>query len=287
MILIADSGSTKTDWAFVENGEIKERIETPGINPVHMSESQINEIIDSLDSSLSANQSSVYFYGAGCIPPYINKVEKALVSQFPDAEIHVESDMLGAARALFGHEAGIACIIGTGSNTCVYDGEKITDNIPPMGYILGDEGSGAYLGRVFLQHLFKRQLSDQLREEFLQEFNLTYADVIDKVYRQPGANRFLASLCPFIRKHMGDSSEVGTDESTIGFFVQCAFEDFFNFNIYPYDRKDLPVGFIGSVAWHFREYLNPVSENIMEYPVKEIQQSPMQGLVRFHSVQKT
>ena len=86
---------------------------------------------------------------------------------------------------------------------------------------------------------------------------------------------------------MDDSSEVGTDESTIGFFVQCAFEDFFNFNIYPYDRKDLPVGFIGSVAWHFREYLNPVSENIMEYPVKEIQQSPMQGLVRFHSVQKT
>lgn len=99
MILIADSGSTKTDWAFVENGEIKERIETPGINPVHMSESQINEIIDALDSSFSANQSSVYFYGAGCIPPYINKVEKALASQFPDAEIHVESDMLGAARA--------------------------------------------------------------------------------------------------------------------------------------------------------------------------------------------
>ena len=168
MILIADSGSTKTDWAFVENGEIKERIETPGINPVHMSESQINEIIDALDSSFSANQSSVYFYGAGCIPPYINKVEKALASQFSDAEIHVESDMLGAARALFGHEAGIACIIGTGSNTCVYDGEKITDNIPPMGYILGDEGSGAYLGRVFLQHLLSASSPTSFARNFFR-----------------------------------------------------------------------------------------------------------------------
>ena len=288
MILIADSGSTKTDWAFVENGEIKERIETPGINPVHMSETQIKEIITllfPLSSFLSPLSSlkAVYFYGAGCIPPYKNKVDKILAEQFPEAEIHVESDMLGAARALFGREAGIACIMGTGSNSCVYDGENIIDNIPPLGYILGDEGSGAYLGRVFLQHLFKRQLSDQLREEFLSEYHLTYEEIIDRVYRQPGANRFLASLCPFIRKHLVGTSEVGTDESTIDFFVGCAFEDFFNFNIHPYGRPELPVGFIGSVAWHFREYLSPVSEDLMEYPVKAIVQSPMSGLVKYHS----
>ena len=284
MILIADSGSTKTDWAFVEDGEIIARKETPGINPVHMDESQIKEILTQ-DSSLFTLHSSlkIYFYGAGCIPPYKNKVEKILAELFPEAEIHVESDMLGAARALFGREAGIACIMGTGSNSCVYDGEKIVDNIPPLGYILGDEGSGAYLGRVFLQHLFKRQLSDRLREEFLQEYRLTYEEIIDRVYRQPGANRFLASFCPFIRKHLVDSSEVGTDASTIGFFVGCAFEDFFNFNIHPYGRPELPVGFIGSVAWHFREYLSPVSENLMEYPVKEIVQSPMPGLVKYHS----
>ena len=298
MILIADSGSTKTDWAFVENGEIIEQKVTPGINPVHMSETQIKEIITllfplipelrsptrSLSSLLSPLSSlKIFFYGAGCIPPFKNKVEKILAGQFPEAEIHVESDMLGAARALFGREAGIACIMGTGSNSCVYDGENIVDNIPPLGYILGDEGSGAYLGRVFLKHLFKRQLSDQLREEFLSEYHLTYEEIIDRVYRQPGANRFLASLCPFIRKHLVGTSEVGTDESTIDFFVGCAFEDFFNFNIHPYGRPELPVGFIGSVAWHFREYLSPVSEDLMEYPVKAIVQSPMSGLVKYHS----
>ncbi len=296
MILIADSGSTKTDWAFVENGEIIEQKVTPGINPVHMSETEIREIL-TIDSSLftpfpsdarlpvafHSSLKAVHFYGAGCIPPFKNKVEKILAGQFPEAEIHVESDMLGAARALFGREAGIACIMGTGSNSCVYDGENIVDNIPPLGYILGDEGSGAYLGRVFLQHLFKRQLSDQLREEFLSEYHLTYEEIIDRVYRQPGANRFLASLCPFIRKHLVGTSEVGTDESTIDFFVGCAFEDFFNFNIHPYGRPELPVGFIGSVAWHFREYLSPVSEDLMEYPVKAIVQSPMSGLVKYHS----
>ena len=293
MILIADSGSTKTDWAFVENGEIIEQKVTPGINPVHMSETQIKESLEEFLFEENLHPSSfvlhpekdfqIFFYGAGCIPPYKNKVEKILAGQFPEAEIHVESDMLGAARALFGREAGIACIMGTGSNSCVYDGENIIDNIPPLGYILGDEGSGAYLGRVFLQHLFKRQLSDQLREEFLSEYHLTYEEIIDRVYRQPGANRFLASLCPFIRKHLVGTSEVGTDESTIDFFVGCAFEDFFNFNIHPYGRPELPVGFVGSVAWHFREYLSPVSEDLMEYPVKAIVQSPMSGLVKYHS----
>lgn len=284
MILIADGGSTKTDWAFVENGKIIERISTPGINPVHMSEEEIQGVLSPLSSRLSPLK--IHFYGAGCIPPYINKVEKTLAATFPSAEVHVESDMLGAARALFGHEAGIACIMGTGSNSCVYDGEQITDNIPPLGYILGDEGSGACLGRLFLQHLFKRQLSGQLREEFLREYHLTYADIIDKVYRQPGANRFLASLCPFIRRQLRTQGPVdaASDEAIISFFVACAFEDFFNFNVNAYQRNDLPVGFIGSIAWHFRDHLTSVAEGVMCHHVKEIVQSPMEGLVRFHSV---
>ena len=154
-----------------------------------------------------------------------------------------------------------------------------------MGYILGDEGSGAYMGRLFLKYLFKGQLSTELRDGFLHEYHLTYEEIINKVYRQTGANRFLASLCPFIHRHLsfGEVPAVNHDTEVLNTVVRTAFEDFFNFNIRPYHRSTLPIGFVGSIAWHFRSFLIPISEDMMGHPVKSILQSPMEGLVRFHS----
>lgn len=283
MILIADSGSTKTDWAFVADGKISKRIQTAGINPVHMNSEEIKSILSPL--SLYVNPQEVHFYGAGCIEPFRSELVQALQSLFVDAQVTVDTDLLGAARSLFGHESGIACILGTGSNSCVYEGGQIVANTPPMGYILGDEGSGAYMGRLFLKYLFKGQLSTELRDGFLHEYHLTYEEIINKVYRQTGANRFLASLCPFIHRHMsfGEVPAVNHDTEVLNTVVRTAFEDFFNFNIRPYHRSTLPIGFVGSIAWHFRSFLTPISEDMMGHPVKSILQSPMEGLVRFHS----
>ena len=205
MILIADSGATKTDWCFGNTLHDCQVVHTEGINPFHLTEEKIKQILqESLLAQLPFPQEevkAVFFYGAGCTPEKAGKLSGLLAEVFSYASIQVESDLLGAARALCKHQPGIACILGTGANSCLYDGQRITHNTPPLGYILGDEGSGAYLGKRFIGDCIKQQLPSGLLEGLLKEYNLTVAEILDKVYRQPQGNRFLASLTPYIYKH--------------------------------------------------------------------------------------
>lgn len=270
-MLIADSGSTKTDWAWIENGTIVHRVTTAGINPVHQGE---EEILVDPQTVLQWGADEVFFYGAGCIPEKKGVVEKVLRKVFPDADrIEVESDLLGAARAVCQHQEGLACILGTGSNSCLYDGEKIVGNIPPLGYILGDEGSGAVLGKLFLNALFKGVLPDGMKEDFLQSSGLSYPEIIQRVYRQPMANRFLASTSLYISEHL--------DVPALRELVKQNFRDFFHKNIAQYGRHDLSVGAIGSIAYHYRDLLQEVAEE-KGYKLSTVAKSPMEGLVAYH-----
>ncbi|WP_373830478.1 BadF/BadG/BcrA/BcrD ATPase family protein, partial [Bacteroides heparinolyticus] len=196
MILIADSGSTKTDWCVVENGELLQQIFTKGTNPFFQSEEEIsNEIATTLLPRLKSDEpDAVYFYGAGCgFPDKIATMRRAIAQHLKvKGEIEVNTDMLAAARGLCGHTPGIACIMGTGSNSCYYNGQDIVANVSPLGFILGDEGSGACLGKLLVGDLLKNQMTPGLKEKFLKQFDLTPADIIDRVYRQPFPNRFLA-----------------------------------------------------------------------------------------------
>lgn len=280
MILIADSGSTKTDWLFAEDASKVERRQTPGINPVHMSEDEVVAVISALDCTRSPH--AVYFYGAGCIDPFKTKVVNALGRLFPDADISVESDLLGAARAVCGHSRGIACILGTGSNSCLFDGEKILDNTPPLGYILGDEGSGTHIGKSFLNALFKGRLSEKLRTDYLGRTGLSYPEIINKVYRAPLANRFLASCSVYVAEILAKSDQWPDDSEVLRQMVAGCFREFLQKNVARYENApEEPVGFIGSIAYHYRDILKEVADSL-EYRISTIEKSPAQGLLSYH-----
>lgn len=250
MIIIADSGSTKTEWIVGELAGLS--VTTKGINPVRDTKEEIldvlsTELMPELLSSPTIRQSDIteiHFYGAGCTPPFSQSVKEALEEHFPQAIAHVYSDLLGAVRALCGREEGIACILGTGSNSCLCKEGEIVKNISPLGYILGDEGSGAVLGRTLLSEMLKGNLQD-LWEDFTQRYSLSVSDIINKVYRQPQANRFLASLVPFIKEH--------ADNPSVNDMVVNEFTRFLQRNVIPYGRPDLPVNFVGGVANNFTD----------------------------------
>ncbi|MCR4836204.1 MAG: ATPase [Bacteroidaceae bacterium] len=279
MILIADSGSTKTDWTFVDDGALVKRVSTQGINPVHQSrEFILDEVLKAeLLPQIREEQTRlhIYFYGAGCVGRWAEAVRSALAEVFPEAsDIAVESDLLGAARAVCGRREGLAAILGTGANSCLYDGRKIVGNIPPLGYILGDEGSGAVLGRMFLNAIFKGALPAEMRDDYLSWAGLSYADVIEKVYRQPLANRFLANTSRYIYNHLANSELRG--------LVKENFRAFFSNNIARYGRQELPLGAVGSVAFVYRELLSEVATE-EGYVLADVYKSPMEGLVKYHS----
>jgi len=275
MILIADSGSTKTDWVIVTSTAQPVVINTQGINPVHQSREQIVSIIrDELQNRVGAE--AVYFYGSGIRPEMEKTMRDILEEMFPQAmTVEVHSDLLGAARALCGHEYGIASILGTGANSCLYDGEKIVEHTPALGYILGDEGSGAALGKRFLHDLYGGKLSEEIKTTFEKDMHLDLAEIINRVYRQPLANRFLASLSVFISNHR-------EDEGVHGVLVNN-FVDFLNYHIAPYNRRDLPVSFIGSIAWHYQEELQ-VAAQLTGFTIGTILKSPIEGLLRYHKI---
>ena len=275
MILIADSGSTKTDWVIVTSTAQPVVINTQGINPVHQSREQIVSIIrDELQNRVGAE--AVYFYGSGIRPEMEKTMRDILEEMFPQAmTVEVHSDLLGAARALCGHEYGIASILGTGANSCLYDGEKIVEHTPALGYILGDEGSGAALGKRFLHDLYGGKLSEEIKTTFEKDMHLDLAEIINRVYRQPLANRFLASLSVFISNHREDK---GVHEVLVNNFV-----DFLNYHIAPYNRRDLPVSFIGSIAWHYQEELQEAAQ-LTGFTIGTILKSPIEGLLRYHKI---
>ncbi len=247
MTLIADSGSTKTSWITIDGDKKSEVLQTSGINPVRDKEEVISQVIQQVHGFVQGTVHCIRFFGAGCIPPFSTTVKHILLRHFPEAEVHVESDMLGAAIALCGHEAGIACILGTGANSCLFDGERIVQQTPALGFILGDEGSGAALGKHLVADILKRQLPDTLIQAFEQETELTQTEVINRVYRQPQANLFLSSLVPFIHRHI--------DHPAMESLVVREFRSFLKRNIANYQRPDLPIHFVGGITNSFAPQL--------------------------------
>ena len=276
MILIADSGSTKTDWCVSDKGKQIQRISTKGMNPYFQSEEEIGEEIRlSLLPKLQTNTfDALYFYGAGCLPEKIPSMRNVLSKCLDVKTIDVDSDMLGAARGVIGRNSGIVCIMGTGSNSCYYNGEKIVSSVSSLGFILGDEGSGAVLGKLLVGDLLKNQLPEGLKEKFLKEFDLTPGMIIERVYRQPFPNRFLASLSPFLKRNI--------EMPEIRALVLNAFRAFLDRNVKQYDYQQYKVHFVGSIAYYYKEILE---EAILESGMQSgaIMQQPMDGLVGYHS----
>ena len=277
MMLIADSGSTKTDWCVILDNTPIKRIGTKGLNPFFQSEEEIQqELTHSLLPQLPEGTiDSVYFYGAGCTPEKAPTLRRAIADSLPIVgNIKAYSDMLAAARGLCGREAGITCILGTGSNSCFYDGKEIVNHISPLGFILGDEGSGAVLGKLLVGDILKNQLSPAIKEAFLKQFDLTVPEIIDRVYRQPFPNRFLASRSPFIAQHL---EEPGIRQLVLGSFIA-----FLRRNVMQYDYTQYPAHFIGSVAHCYKEILQEAAQET-GIRIGKILQSPMEGLIQYHS----
>ncbi len=289
MILIVDSGSTKTDWCFASSANRYEVVSTVGINPIVQTRKEISTTIDSLFAHTTNKNgielckiSHVYFYGAGCTPQKASIVKELLSHHFTDATtICVNSDLLAACHALCGKNKGFACIFGTGANSCYYDGKKIASHIPPLGYILGDEGSGAALGKKLLNAIFKNRLSKRIHDIFMQETQLDLNSILDCTYHQPAPNKFLASFSVFVSRHI--------EEPELENLVIENFEDFICKNIIPYTLKNstakehstLKLNAVGSIAYYFKPQL---IKACAKYGIEtgEIQKSPMANLIKYY-----
>ncbi len=276
MILIADSGSTKTDWRTIDGQGNIGQAKTAGINPYHQSEDTIAQLLrEELLPQMRLPVAQVYFYGAGCATEAVSQqVQRAIAQVFPEAAIEVYSDLFAAARALCAHAPGIACILGTGANSCLYDGATITDHIPPLGYILGDEGSGAYLGKALLNRFLKRDMPEDLRQSFEKRYSITEADALENVYRKPQANRYLAGFSRFAFHHLR--------HPYIARLVYDGFAAFFDKNVCPYkDYQQYQVHFTGSVAFYYSNILRQVASD-KGIAVQNILESPIAGLTLYH-----
>ena len=257
MILIADSGSTKTDWALIDkaSGSVS-RFSSCGLNPIVLGIEKVREMLEAEvlpEISDISSVEAIRFYGAGCTPAKIPEMKTVFSELFPSAgDIIVASDMLGAAIAACGQEMGITAILGTGSNSCLYDGKKIIQNTPCLGYILGDEGGGAVLGKIFFNGILKGTLPKALCDTFFKETGLTQAIIIEKVYRGEAPNKFLASMSPFIHEHL--------DVKELEELVVNNFRAFFRNNITQYGHPEIPVNFVGSMAFHYYEQLHKAAE---------------------------
>jgi N-acetylglucosamine kinase-like BadF-type ATPase len=265
---------------LLDNKEIVKQIVTCGMNAIMLTEAEIEERLrNELSNEVCGfNISDVYFYGAGCISDDIcNNVAKAIRANIPTAKnVEVSTDLLAAARALCGNKPGIACILGTGSNSCYYDGTNICNNVSPLGYILGDEGSGAVLGKILLGDVLKNQLPKHLCEKFLTQYGLDRLSIIRRVYKEPQGNRFMASITPFLIENISEPS--------IYAIVYNAFKSFFVRNIAQYDGyKSLDVNFIGSIAYYYKDVLEKVAAD-KDCRIGKILKSPMDGLIQFHTV---
>lgn len=270
MKLIIDSGSTKSDLVWAADSVLFSS-NTTGINPFLQSSEEIVQLLKEMDLH-EEETSHVFFYGAGCVPSKKKIVSDALNFLLPNAIIEVESDLLGAARSLFHHQKGIVCILGTGSNSCEYDGKEITKNVSPLGYILGDEGSGAVIGKHFAGDLLKNICPKEIRNRFFEEERFSAEEIMDRIYKRPFPNRFLAQLTKHIYRHK--------EEDYFQTLLVENFGRFFSRNICQYNQS-LPIRCIGSIAFYFQ---NELHEAARQYglEISEISQSPMKGLVEYH-----
>ena len=280
MILIADSGSTKTDWRLIDDNKQIHQYATQGFNPYFQGSHQIADSINSdllpqLKSTVSKLPLQIYFYGAGCGSDSKKEVVRtALFHNFPLADIEVHSDLLGAARALCEYKPGIAAILGTGSNTCYYDGSTIVENRASLGFILGDEGSGAHIGKTFIQSYLNKEMPTDLSIRFYERFKLSTDDILDAIYKKPMPNRFLASFSKFIFQNL-------KEQFVIDLVANC-FEQFFDKHICKYPQhKEVKLSCIGSVAFYYSNILRAVAAN-KGVNIDRIVETPIAGLTLYH-----
>lgn len=275
-ILIADSGSTKTQWCLLQ-GNKKKTIFTQGISPYFLNDDSLANILNKelLPKITKAEVDEIYYYGTGCSNPVnISLVKRGLKKIFPKAKISVEHDLLGAAKGLCGDEKGIACILGTGSNSCYYNGKKIEKNSPGLGYVLGDEGSGTHLGKKVLQHFMYNTFDAELMDKFKAKYKEDNAEILDNVYKKEMANRYLASFVPFLIENRG--------HYMIENIIEDCINDFFFNHVYKYRESwTLPINFVGSVAFGFKDVLKQMC-NDFELKLGKVIKNPMEGLITYH-----
>jgi len=280
MKLIAESGATKTSWIAIDGME-GTNWETEGISPYFFSSGQIADLVrENVLPRLDSSPSSVYFYGTGCAND-ANKllVHNGLKEVFANADIDVNSDLLAAARSLCGSHRGIACILGTGSNSCYFDGTAIARNNPAPGFILGDEGSGAHLGKKVVQYFIYQTFDEELMHKFKLQFHDDYRTILDKVYKQPWPNRYLASFAPFLSENRG--------HYMVENIIEDGLMDFFQNHLFKYPESwKYPIHFTGSIAWHFRDVIAELCQSL-ELELGRIEKSPLGGLAAFHSQSNT
>lgn len=277
MILIADGGSTKTDWRLLKEGREYKQVQTTGFNPYLIGSAEIEEILwKELQPYIDNNGvTRIYYYGSGCSTAMKNQiVESAFEKVFPSARIQIDHDMLGAARALCGNRKGIAAILGTGSNSCLYDGNSIVDHIFSLGYFFGDEGSGAYMGKRLISDYLHLEMPADIQAVFESEFPISKESILDAVYNKPAPSRFLASFSAFISTHR--------EHPYIHELISWNFRQFYKYQVCCYEGyQALPVSFAGSVAFHYQDMLVQIGREFGS-TVGKIIQSPIDGLVEYH-----
>ncbi|MBC7889262.1 MAG: N-acetylglucosamine kinase [Ferruginibacter sp.] len=275
--LIADSGSTKAEWCLLD-GNRKKTFYTQGISPYFLNGEQIETLVNTeLKTKLKQNlPDEIFYYGTGCSNPNnIKIVKNALQKVFTHARIKVDHDLMGAAKALCGNQKGVACILGTGSNSCFYNGKRIVKNSPGLGYVLGDEGSGAYLGKKVVQYYLYNTYDPDLMDRFNAKYNTNAVEILEAVYKMPLPNRYLAGFVPFLAENRG--------HFMIENIIEDSFNEFFFQHVYKYKESwTMPVNFIGSVAFGFKDVLKEMC-NTYELQLGKVLKNPMDGLIKYHT----
>ncbi len=277
MILVADSGSTKTDWFLSDGQNVEVRLESIGLNPTFRSK---DFIVNILKKTFVKNEAAaiekIFFYGAGCSSTgEIGRVQDALDEVFAHSKNYVSHDIEGSAIATCGSREGVACILGTGSNACHWDGHKITPQIPyfGMGFILGDDGSGSHLGKVLLRKFLYNEMPNEIRSELIK-LGITRTNIVENVYGKEGANVYLANYARFVQDNIA--------HPFIQEIVCHCFREFFITHIVKYENyTSIPVNFVGSVAFVFKEQLQLVAKEF-KVNIETIIQHPIDNLMAFH-----
>lgn len=278
MIVIADGGSTKCDWVFLEeNAQVRSQTQTIGFNPNIMDSNFMpDELLKDpviLQERLTIKH--LFFYGSGCgVPENRKKIQTAIGEVFPNAKIVVKEDLTAAAYAAYKGEPAIVCILGTGSNSCYFDGVSIRRDLPSLGFLIGDEGSGNALGKLLLKHYFMKKMPEDLREEFAKEFKLDLETVIKRLYHSPRANAYLADFSTFIisrKKH-----------PYLQHLVYEELKNFLEYQVLPYEEsKTCEVNFVGSIAYYYEDILKAAAADL-HLRIGKIVQKPIESLLDYH-----
>jgi len=275
MILIADSGSTKTEWQLI-SPQSTEIILGQGINPYYQNASDIHQVLQNdLEKWMNSQPEKIYFYGAGCTHPEKNNlVQSGLQTIFPKAKIMIDSDLLGAGRSLSGNQAGVICILGTGTNANFYDGKTFPNYLSSLGFLLGDEGSGAYFGKCLIQDFLRQELPENLTDKFKKKYPVSRQELIQKVYRTNFPNQYLAKFVPFLKENLEFDYTQELFREGFQLFVQKTLSKVRNY-------QDYPVHFMGSIAFHFQEILREILKN-EGITIGKIVKTPSEGLRKYH-----